>query len=47
MRAVISGIFATVLYTLVIATLIGMSLPTQARVEAYIDAARVTSSIAG
>lgn len=47
MRAIVSGIFATALYTLVIATLIGMSMPTQARVEAYIDAARATSSIAG
>lgn len=47
MRAVISGIIATALYTLVIATLIGMAMPTQARVEAYIDAAHgVTSSIA-
>lgn len=47
MRAIVSGVFATVLYTLVIATLIGMSMPTQARVEAYIDAAKATSSIAG
>jgi len=39
MRAVISGLIATALYTLVIATLISMTMHTRARVEAYIDTA--------
>jgi hypothetical protein len=44
MRAMIAGILATALYTLVIATLISMTMPTQARVEAYIDAAHPAST---
>jgi hypothetical protein len=47
MRAIVSGLFATALYTLVIATLISMAMPTQARVEAYIEAAHeVTGAVA-
>lgn len=44
MRAVISGIIATALYTLVIAILISMTMPTRARVEAYIDTAHAAST---
>jgi len=46
MRVIVSGIFASALYTLVIATLLSMAMPTQARVEAYIDAAHEVSSTA-
>lgn len=40
MRTIVAGILATAVYALAIGILVSMSMPTQARVEAYIDAAR-------
>jgi ABC-type nitrate/sulfonate/bicarbonate transport system permease component len=40
MRATIAGFLTASLYTLVIATLMGMSMPTQAELRVYIEAAR-------
>ena len=40
MRTIVAAILATAVYALAIGILVSMSMPTQARVQAYIDASR-------
>ena len=44
MRAVIAGFLVALAYFVAIGTLIGMSLPTEARIQAYLDAAAVSAA---
>lgn len=40
MRAIVAGILAASIYTLAIAALLSMAMPTRGQIEAYIEAAR-------
>lgn len=44
MRAVIAGFLVALAYFVAIGTLIGMSLPTEARIQAYLDAVAVSAA---
>jgi hypothetical protein len=40
MRAIVAGILAASIYTLAIAILLSMAMPSRGQIEAYMDAAR-------
>jgi hypothetical protein len=44
MRAMIAGFLVALAYFVAIGTLIGMTLPTEARIQAYIDAVAVSQA---
>ena len=43
MRAMITGFLVALAYFVAIGTLIGMALPTEARIQAYLDAVAVSA----
>jgi hypothetical protein len=44
MRAVLAGFLVALAYFITIGTLIGMAMPTQARIQDYIDAVAVSAA---
>ncbi len=44
MRAVLAGFLVALAYFVAIGTLIGMAMPTEARIQAYLDAVAVSAA---